>query len=170
MGLKVFIASTTDRAPWLAQCVKSLGGREVTVVLSGSYELGKLQHIFQHHDDERFLFLQDSVEVLSEGFWARLREFSGSVGLLPDPHPFGCYMGVYERKHLAKMPWPAVESKEDSIRFEVEWAREYAQVVGGVPVVFPELTDASGFHMEHLGRSNLVLENAWFRKWKGTHR
>lgn len=170
MGLKVFVGTAKGREDWLAQCLVSMGSREVRVISSGAYELGKLSTIYWHHGGDRFLFLQDSVEVLSDEFWERLEEFDGSVGLLPEPAPFGCYMGVYERKHLKDFVWPVMRSKEDSIEWETRWVRDYVDRVGGVPVMFPELTDATGRVESRFGRENLVLENEMFRKWKGTWR
>lgn len=168
MGLKVFIGTAQGRENWLAQCLASMGSREVRVISSGAYELGKLSTIYWYHGGDRFLFLQDSVEVLSEAFWDRLEEFPNSVGLLPNPAPFGCYMGVYERKHLKDFVWPVMRSKEDSIEHETRWTSIYAERAGEVPIMFPELTDQSGRTEVRFGRNNLVLENEMFRKWKGT--
>ena len=170
MGLVTVVATTPGRERWLAQCVASLGGREVLAVsLEHGYELGKIEWVHRNTTLDRFLFLQDSAEVLSHGFWGRLEEFPGSVALLGDPSVYGSYMGVYERKVLNKMPgWPLVDSKMGSIANEIIWTRDYADMAGGVPVLFPELTDANGHVVEHFGRDNLVLENQFFRKWKGT--
>ena len=80
-------------------------------------------------------------------------------------------MGVYERKVLAKMfGWPVVADKMSSIANEIMWTRDYADRAGGVPVLFPELTDSAGVMRERFGRENLLLENSYFRKWKGTWR
>jgi len=55
-----------------------------------------------------------------------------------------------------------------SIANEIMWTRDYADKAGSVPVLFPDLTDADGHMGEKFGRMNLVLENQYFRKWKGT--
>ena len=170
MGLTTVIATAPGREQWLTQCLKSLEGRDVFVVsLEHGFELGKIEWIYRNTVLERFLFLQDSVEVLSKGFWGRLDEFPGSVALLGDPSVYGSYMGVYERKVLDKLVgWPLVDSKMGSIANEIMWTRDYADKAGGVPVLFPDLTDADGHMAEKFGRMNLVLENQYFRKWKGT--
>lgn len=169
MGLTTVVATTPGREKWLAQCITSLFARDVLVVsLEHGYELGKIQWVYEHTDIERFLFLQDSVEVLSDGFWARLNEFDGSVALLSDPDKYGSYMGVYERSILQYCDWPDVSGKADSIAHEIMWTRDYCARAGDIPVMFPELRDAAGFETERFGRNNLVLENQYFRKWKGT--
>jgi len=170
LGLRLFIASASGREMWLAQCVASLEQYPATVVTEGNYELGKLKHIYDTYDEERFVFLQDSTTIVSAAFWELLEQYDGSVAFLPDPYPFGCYMAVYERSVLHHMEWPEIKDKEDSIRYEHEWTRSYATLAGGVPVLFPELTDRNGQVAEMCGRTNLVLENAYFRKWKGTWR
>lgn len=78
-------------------------------------------------------------------------------------------MGVYERKVIDRVGgWPVVESKLDSIEQEIMWTRDYCHAAGGVPVLFPELRDDTGTIQNHFDRDNLVLENEFFRKWKGT--
>ena len=170
MGLTTVVATTPGREQWLTQCLQSLAGRDVLVVsLERGFELGKIEWVYRNTTLERFLFLQDSAEVLSKGFWGRLEEFPGSVALLGDPSVYGSYMGVYERKVLDKLVgWPLVDSKMGSIANEIMWTRDYADKAGGVPVLFPDLTDADGHMGEKFGRMNLVLENQYFRKWKGT--
>lgn len=170
MGLTTVVATTPGRERWLAQCLASLFGRDVLVVsLEHGFELGKIEWVYRNTNLERFLFLQDSVEVLSKGFWGRLEEFPSSVALLSDPGVYGSYMGVYERKVLDRFAgWPTVNTKAEAIIHEVSWTRDYADYAGGVPVLFPELTDANGHVTEWFGRDNLVLENEYFRKWKGT--
>ena len=168
MGLTTVVATAPGRLAWADQCVLGLLGRDVIVLeLDAGYELAKLRWVYENTGLDRFLFLQDSAEVLSKGFWARLSEHPGSVGIMGDPAPFGCYMGVYERRFLDLMDWPETLTKDDSIRQEVLWCSRYAEV-SGASVLFPELRDSAGFEREHLGRNNLVLENEHFRKWKGT--
>jgi len=172
MGLTTVIATAPGREHWVAQCLASLGGSDALVVsLEAGFELGKLQWVYEKTTLDRWLFLQDSAEVLSKGFWGRLAEFPGSVAMLGDPSVYGSYMGVYERKTLDKMiGWPVVADKMSSIANEIMWTRDYSDRAGGVPVLFPELRDSEGVQRERFGRENLVLENDYFRKWKGTWR
>lgn len=170
VGLTTVVATAPGREHWVAQCLRGLSGQDVLVVsLEHGYELGKIRWVLEHTNLDRFLFLQDSAEVLSNGFWGRLQEFPASVALLGDPSTYGSYMGVYERKVIDRMGgWPVTDSKLDSIAQEIVWTRDYCHAAGDVPVLFPELRDASGVEIERFGRTNLVLENQFFRKWKGT--
>lgn len=169
MGLTTIVGTTPGRENWLAQCLVSLFGRDVLVVsLEDGFELGKIKWVYDHTDLDRFLFLQDSVEVLSQGFWEYLNAFDGSASLLCEPMRYGSYMGIYERKVLDLLEWPTVETKLDSIAQEVGWTQDYVRAAGDVPTIFRDLKDSNGYEKEHFGRNNLVLENQYFRKYKGT--
>ena len=91
-----------------------------------------------------------------------------SVPLSNSPTAFGMYLGIYSRATLDKVGIPVAQSKEDAIRHEVEWHLDYCRNES-VEVMFPELTDhnAKGTE-EHHGRINLVLENDYLIKYKGT--
>ena len=134
------------------------------------FELAKLQWVVDHTDFDRFLFLQDSVTV-SAGLYDRLSDFEGSVALLSDPVPFGCYLGVYERKVLNSMGIPQIVTKREAVEAEIWWTQHYVKAAGSVPVLFPEVRDSMAQRVVHRhGRDNLVLENEFLVKYKGTWR
>jgi hypothetical protein len=91
-----------------------------------------------------------------------------SVPLSNCPTAFGMYLGIYSRATLNKVGIPVAQNKEDAIRYEVEWHREYCNQEQ-VEIMFPELTDGNAKGTEeHHGRINLVLENDYLIKYKGT--
>jgi hypothetical protein len=153
---------------WLADCSASLGRDHIAVVSYG-FELAKIAWVMDHTTVDRFLFLQDSWQVKSPAFWDLLEQFEGSVALTRDPYFFGCYAGVYERHVIERIGVPTVKDKADSILLEIDWHRRYVDVAGEPTVLFPELTDANATRIvERHGRENLVLENEFVVKWKGT--
>lgn len=170
MGLVTVIGTAPGREAWLAQCLVSIGIRDIQVIsLNDGYELGKIHWVLNNTIHDRFLFLQDSCEIKNSTFWSLLDEYQYSVALMNDPFLYGCYMGIYERRILEQLDfWPEINSKADSIRFEIEWTRAYCDKAGEVPVLFPDLHDSMGVKRERFGRDNLVLENEYFAKWKGT--
>jgi len=91
--------------------------------------------------------------------------------LTRDPYFFGCYAGVYERSVIERLGVPFVKDKGHSILLEIDWHRRYVELHGEPTVLFPGLTDANAVREEERhGRVNLVLENEFVTKWKGTWR
>lgn len=167
--LTTVIATSRGREDWAAQALASVPG-EAIVVSAPGYELGKLSWVQQYTTLDRFLFIQDSVTV-SEALYRLLSNFSGSVALLADPVRFGSYIGVYERDLLSKVTIPIISSKKQSVEAEISWTKQYCEVAGDVPVLFPELSDKTATrNVMCLGRENIVLENEYFAKYKGTWR
>lgn len=167
--LATFIATSTGRGGWVAQALDSVPG-DCVVVSGGGYEIGKLRWIVENTSVERFLFLQDSV-LVSPALYALLSDFDGSVALLSDPVPFGCYLGVYERDILLRVGFPNICSKREAVDAEISWTSAYCREAGNVPVLFPELRDSNAVrHAVRHGRENLVLENEFMTKFKGTWR
>ena len=146
-------------------------GRDHIVVSNFGYELNKIRWVVENTTVDRFLFLQDSWVVKSATFWDLLADTDGSVALNCDPYFFGCFAGVYESAVVREIGVPVVTDKEHSIRLEVEWHKQYVAVAGEPLVLFPELSDrnASGVVVRH-GRENLLLENEFVAKYKGTWR
>ena len=164
----VVIGSSPDRQEWLADCSGSIKRDHIAVVNTG-FELGKIRWVIENTTADRFLFLQDSWLIKNEGFWDLLDAHSGSLAINSDPYYFGCYAGVYERSVIERIGVPLMADKRDAIRNEVEWHKAYVQVAGEPTVLFPDLTDnnATGTVERH-GRINLVLENKYIAKYKGT--
>ncbi len=114
--------------------------------------------------------MQDSV-VVSPALYGLLSDFRGSVALLSDPCVFGSYLGVYERDILVKVGFSKICSKREAVEAEISWTSRYIELAGDVPVLFPELRDSrAGEPVKHFGRENLVLQNEYMTKWKGTWR
>lgn len=163
----IVIGSSPGREQWLADASNSIQREHIAVVNYG-YELAKIGWVLENTTAERFLFLQDSFIVKDESFFDVLDLFTGSVALFNDPVPYGCFAGVYERSVLQQVGVPVVASKRDAVRLEVDWCNSYVEAAGGVPVLFPEVRDETGFIQSHNGRDNLVLENTFITKFKGT--
>jgi hypothetical protein len=166
--LLIVIGSAPGRENWLRDCSASIEREHIAVVNDG-FELAKIDWIIRNTNAERFLFLQDSWLIKSPAFWDKLDETSGSVALSCDPYFYGCYTGVYERSVIEKIGVPTMTSKREAIDNEITWHKQYVEVSGEPLVLFPELTDANATsQIEKHGRINLVLENDYVAKYKGT--
>jgi hypothetical protein len=166
--LLIVIGSSPGREKWLADCTASIT-REHIAIVSFGFELAKISWVMSNTNADRFLFLQDTWLVKNQGFWDLLDNTTGSVAITSDPYYFGCYAGVYERAVIEQIGVPIMSDKRDAIRHEIDWHKRYVEVAGNPQVLFPELTDANSTRQEERhGRTNLVLENDYLVKYKGT--
>lgn len=166
----IVIGSSPDRAEWLEISSGSIG-REHLIVSNWGYELNKIRWVIENTAAARFLFLQDSWEVKSPEFFTILEGTTGSVALTSDPYYFGCFAGVYERAVIEKIGIPDIKTKLDAVLAERWWHEAYVRVAGAPTVLFPELTDDRATEIRVFnGRENLILENEYVIKYKGTWR
>ena len=166
----IVIGSSPDRAEWLESSSGSIG-REHVIVSNWGYELNKIRWVIENTAAERFLFLQDSWRIKSPEFFDLLDKASGSVAITSDPYFFGCFAGVYERAVIEKIGIPNIETKLNAVLAEKWWHEEYVRVAGEPTVLFPELTDDRATEVRFFnGRENLILENDYVLKYKGTWR
>ncbi len=166
--MNILIATSPEREHWLTDCLKSFKTIPVTIRSDYGFELGKIKWAYENTNWDRFWFLQDSVVIKDPKFLQDGWDLQTSVALSNCPVQFGMYMGIYSRKTLDRLTIPRVSTKEDSIRYEVEWHNEYRNYEA-FPTMFPQFSDhnAKGTEERH-GRINLVLENDYLIKYKGT--
>lgn len=163
----IVIATTPGRQDWLKQCLNSIS-KPVLVLSDFTFELGKINWIFNNTKIDRFMFLQDSIIIKDERIFELLYEDKGSIALTNDPCMYGMYMGIYERKILEKINIPIPKSKAESIQYELTWTEAYCKAAGNVRLAFTDLSDSRAKRKEVVfGRENLVLENDFLIKYKG---
>lgn len=163
----IVVGTTPGREEWLTQCLKSIT-KPVLVLSDFTYELGKINWVFNYTKVERFMFLQDSVVVKDEKLFELLYNDKGSIAFTNDPSMFGMFMGVYERSHLGRIDIPVPKSKAESIAYEMSWTKSYCQAAKNVRLAFTDFTDAKSKRKETIfGRLNLVIENDFLIKYKG---
>jgi hypothetical protein len=162
----IVVATTPGREDWLKQCLESIE-QPVFVLSDHTFELGKIHTIFHKTNIDRFMFLQDSVVVKDQNIF-KLLDDEGSIAFTNDPVPFGMYMGVYERSVLEKIYIPLPRTKQDAIKYEIEWTKIYCSQAPKLKTAYPELCDQNATRKEFVfGRENLVLENDYLIKYKG---
>lgn len=164
----IVVATTPGREEWLAQCLKSIGDRPVIVLSDYTFELGKIRWMYNNTNLDRWLLLQDSVVIKNPQIFDLLFSYPKSVAITIDPVKFGMYLGIYHRETLSKVGMPQPISKQESIDYERHWSNKYC-ATEDVPVLFQDLTDklAKG-ETQMFGRRNLILENEYLIKYKGT--
>lgn len=163
----IVVATTPGRENWLQQCLKSIS-KPVLVLSDFTFELGKINWIYNNTNIERFMFLQDSVVIKDETIFEFVYTNTGSISFTNDPGLYGMYMGVYERRVLEQIEIPIPKSKNEAIAYELSWTDKYCQTAGSVTLAFDDLTDSKAKRKEVVfGRENLVLENDFLIKYKG---
>lgn len=163
--LPVVVGTHPERPNWLQDCLTSIRKttkRPVLVHEAGGYEIAALRTGFARFD--RFLFLQDSVTILSPEFWTIVDARKGPAWLTGWPPMF---LGIWDRTALPIInALPAVQSKEDSIVLEASIPLEL-----GWSTIWPEITDHTALRSEHRhGRHNMIVGNRYFEKAKATWR
>lgn len=177
--LPILIGTSIGYEDWVADCLVSVQtwSGDVVVKSDSSYELGKIRWAYEHLDWDRFLFLQcttvvNDQSILDELDWRTSHGESYSIGTCPGL--YGSYLGVYQRHVLDTVGVPDVTCKEDSIRKEVEWTREYVRHaptdMSDVPAFTHLLTDEHGVKVMRHGQVRLEIATPWITKWKATYR
>ena len=164
--LPVVIGTNPERTEWLADCVASIKAtteRPFIIHRHGGYEIAALRTATTHFD--RFLFIHDSVTILSPLFWGHIDARQGSAWLSGWPSMF---MGIWDTETL--QPYldeiPDRVSKEATIALEADLHARF-----DYSTIWPEVRDGTAKRREHRhGRDNLVLGNELWEKHKGTHR
>ncbi len=161
----VVIATSPGREQYLEELLSSVS-RPVIVVSDFGFELGKIKWIYENTNCDRFLFLQDSIVIRDESLFDQVFENKGSACIMDVPKCLGSYMGVYERSVLSKIEIPRIQTKEESIRYEIEWTQKYIAECDnfGHPVLIQQKELES---VRRFGRENFLYVNQYYEKWKG---
>ena len=167
-GQAIVIATTPDTYEWLNNLLQSLRGYKnypIVILSDFSFELGKIRHMFYHTNYREFFLLQDSCEVLdTDIFDIVFNMYSGRNVFFAKKGYM--YLNKYTAQGLEITRPPLVRTKAEAIEFENSWHKEYAKATS-VHTLFPNFNKSNTFK-EMFGRTNMVIENQYIRKYKGT--
>lgn len=142
------------------------GLNNVIIDESDSFELGAIKKIYHDTLLDEFLLLQDTCYIKDTSLFD-LVFVDGSVGFEEN---YLSYLGKYERKVLEQMGIPDIRNKEQSVKAEGDFNKEYVRLANP-KILFPsfgwEHYDKARFEYK-FGRKNLVCENKYLIKYKGT--
>jgi hypothetical protein len=168
MRKMIFISTAPGREHWVKDCSASITLPHTIVSMPGNYELGKIRWILENTIIDRFIFLQDSVVIRNEALLVQAFECSGSVCLYCSPNCFGCYLGLYERESLLKVPIPDISHKDDSIECESQWTKRYIDTCGGI-AHHTDRVSRDVFTVARHGRENALTLTSMFDKYRGDY-
>lgn len=140
-------------------------GLDIEVVVNdwNGFELGGIKRGAERFDE--FVHLMDTC-VLKEPEVVDFM-FSAEWSICFCRHFFS-YLGKYQTKILKQIGIPKITTKEEAIECEHLWHRKYKQADPAVMVLQPELPIETDVFVEKYGRKNMVLENDFIIKYKGT--
>lgn len=169
------IAVATYRgSPWLERCINSIpSDYPVIVVRAGPYECGALLWAMENTTLDRWLFLQDSTEILDPSWIGDHWGQDTSVGLLWEPSAYGSYLGWWKRSVLERIALPATPDKISAVLAEMSVPQAYT-AIEPVHTLWPELTINTArpvlmFEGTPHERTAMLYENEYFRKWKSSY-
>ncbi len=169
--ITLVISTAEGREEWLDAAVRSAQASahygRLLVASSPFYETGALaEALTMVGEDERFLFIGDSMHIMSSAFFDHLPD-EGSAWLFGRPT---MYAGIYEPRILSALlkQFPPATDKHTAIHRETAFCDPYGTITRA-PTIWPEVTDETAlYEQDAFGRRNLVLGNEHIVKYKGT--
>lgn len=164
----IVIGSTPDDVgrEWLSDLLKSVNTiYPVVIDWTYGFELHSIALGSELFDE--FVFLPQSTIIINNALWMVVFEQcrGKAVSLSNTPSVFGMYLGKYLSEDVKKTTIPTVISKDDAIQREITWTADYASRRAYFPLCDMPHTDV--FEYRH-GRKNMVTENLWLRRYKGS--
>jgi len=166
----IVIGSTTRTKDWLQNCLNSFGNYNkypIIVVVNDDFELGKLKWVYENTDIDEFFLLHDTVEIKDTSLFDLAFNYEGSFALSKQPVQMGMFLGKYRREILNKMIIPTTKTKMEAVMQECAFNQEYSILEAKMATIFKPLVNTDVFE-EKFGRNNMVLENDYIKKYKGT--
>ena len=140
--------------------------KDFTVILVTNEEPSKYEQLgieigIENFDE--FILLQDSVMIKDSSLLKKMLESPNSVWLSKWGQNYFC---KYKSKILRQIPIE-INSKEDSIYWERQLHEDYRKLE--VPeIMLDGCLDNTEVFEESYGRNNMISENEYFKKYKGT--
>lgn len=134
------------------------------------FEIGALKALMSTPYNQFFL-LQDSVEIKDHTFLNKAFGMKESYALSDYPAPFGMYMGKYTREGLTRsgiQHIPTPKNKHQAVDLEVVFNNHYATRNPWILCEEPLRDNKNGVFEEKFGRNNMILENKYIKKYKGS--
>jgi len=132
-----------------------------------NYELGGLKRIYDNKPQYKEIFiLQDTFEVKDNKIFDRVfEEHNGkSVFINQDGQMYCC---KYRRDVLDNINIPLPRNKIEAINYELEFNNNYRKLDNPI-ILFPNFVDSHNKFEDKFGRRNMIIENKYLKKYKGT--
>lgn len=168
----VVIHHRNNSGVWLNDCLKSIQ-TDYPVLVSNhdGLVMEGVKKMWQTTAYEELFFMNESMIVKDNSIWDIVfHDYGGKSVCMSERYLM--FFGKFRRSQVNKLVFPEVHTKyEDVILGEGQWCRQYYELGDHVeidPLADPDISKDSNFEMMH-GRSNLIVENQYFKKWKATY-
>lgn len=152
---------------WLNPLLKSIDtDYDVFLTNHKGWCMDGIEKAFADSDYDEILFMNETMLVKDNSIWDIVfdHHVGRSVAL---GSGYLMFFGKYLREHTDAIGYPKVKNKLDDVYVgEVDWNQRYMRQAGDIVEIKP-LYDTNVFVHKN-GRKNMVLENDYFIKWKGT--
>lgn len=167
----IIICTTINRTNWLKNCLDSFKGYNKYPIITLMINEGKgrfadfINEIKKLPYDE-FILLQDSMEIKNTDVFDICFNDTRSVSLSSVPDKFGNFHGKFIMSIFRQVEVPEIKDKKDDVLFELKFSNDYLNKCGE----YTELCDLKHTNnfVEKFGRLNMITENDYIRKFKGT--
>ena len=149
------------------QSIKALEKEHIPYIIAennkenSEYEMLAIKEGIKHFKKE-FIILQDSCLLKSADIIKQMFSIDGSVFLSEAGLN---YFNKYEIKILNMMELPEVRTKRQAVDNEFAFNSKYKEL--DKPLIIPLVRDTDVFE-NAFGRKNMINENQYFKKYKGT--
>lgn len=172
MKQAIVIGSTTKTKHWLENCLNSFGdyrGYPIMVMVNNDWEIGKIKWVLEYTNLDEFFLLHDTVEIKDPILFdiAFKTNAGKSFALSGSPAYMGMYLGKYRREVLSQIEIPSVATKKEAVDQEIAFNQRYAEKEQNKEMIEQPLNNTNIFE-DKFGRTNMVLENFYIKKYKGT--
>lgn len=165
MNKAIVICTTPKSTHWLNNLIASFNGYDkyqILILSDFTYELGKINFIYNHTDITEFFFLQDTIEIKDPSIFEKGFNYGGSLAW---DSGLKSYLGKYRREILAQCHIPLPKSKMDSVIFEETFNWEYISKEPKGWNLHEDFSRRDVFE-EKFGRRNMVIEDEYLKKYK----
>jgi hypothetical protein len=167
MPKAIVICTTPSTNDWLNNLLNSIDGYDkfpIIILSDYGYELGKINFIHKMTCITDFFLIQDSIEIKDPSIFEKGFNYTGSVAW---DSGLKSYLGKYRREILDKCHIPLPKTKMDSVVFEETFNLEYLSNEPKKWILHDNFSRADKFETK-FGRTNMVLEDEYLKKYKGT--
>lgn len=166
--MKGIVITTHEKTkPFFLDLMNSLTNCKYPIVVitntdeNNEFELAGLKAGMQLFDE--FIYLHDTVQIKDMQLFDILFSYQSMVSISPN---FLMFLGKYNSEQLKTEQMPIVTNKHQAVDLET-WLRFHLVPKYGIPHLDRNFVDNNNFEFKH-NRNNMILENQYLKKYKGT--
>lgn len=168
MAQAIAIIHKKGRSLWLNDLLDSISTDYPIIITNhDGWMIDGVKKAFETTNFDEIFFLNESMIIKDNAIWDIVfKQFKGKSVAIGDKYLM-C-LGKYLRKYVEQTEFPVVNSKEEDVKLgEFGWNNQYMDLDSTYSQIY-SMTDTFEKYEYKYRRSNMILENEYFKKWKGT--